>query len=234
MGKMTVLFEDEFESGNFLAWDGTTSRPLAEIGVVTNPVFKGLYSSRNRCFPGDSPYAMCYYSLIPFAIYSPLYYRNYIQFNRLPSTVGEEFAFIDIYRTDNQDMLAAGLSFQGGLPQWWLRYRDGAGFTSIYSPTPTPIPNNWYCIEIMNIIHAVNGEAHLWVGTPGGGESEILSAIGINSASAVNSRVGSGIFYHAGADTTIYVDCCVAADARIGPEVGLGRLPQYQNVHAGL
>ena len=159
-----VIFEDEFESGDFGAWDGTYTSVGNDATVSSTNPYESLYHGRfqTNAIVSGSTYAYCYEDLSP-AI-SEVYARGY-------------FYVVDgLPLNDNYDRFGLiGFEVGGTLTATFRVFRSGDvdrfniiginGTGSVQKSTDAiyPAEGQWYCLEFYIKVHNTLGEFRAWI-----------------------------------------------------------------------
>jgi len=209
-----TIFEDDFESGSFNTWSGTSRSSGETTSVVNTLVHHGAYSGKFTSNGGASnEYAYCYKNIMPL---SELYVRG----NFYVATYGiaednDRFYFLVMRGALQSNRVAyAGWRKVGGVVKWCLVIRHGTSNVVAYSTT-SPSRNRWYCVEVHWFESATVGYGKLWVNG-----ILVCSIAGKNTAYCGHAtRIDFGLPYIVGCNATkVYGDCCAVARAQIGPE----------------
>ena len=192
----TELFSDGFESGDFIAWTGTSGNP----SVVGSPVHHGSYAAEfsAAAWSWEGAYKA-------FTEQDTIFVRFYIRWASVPSGLGRVLRFEDqTPYTVSVDVLINDSTF---------RIRDVVNSTN-YDYSWSPDADTWYCIEVKAAVDTADaGELRGWLDG-----SEVITQTGLDlSGTAGIDRVYVGQYGQGGAITN-YVDCVVVADTYIGPE----------------
>ena len=192
----TVLFSDGFESGNFIAWTGTTGLPSVQ-GVV---VHHGSFAMASSVFND-----ICYKTIIAAGT---VYARFYVQWTVNP-IAGSTKLFLTIENNGIGQGIYAGVQDDGGTVKWRLSVNENDfAYHTYLANAPNPTTGIWYCVEVSWIRNAVGG-AKLWIDGV-----LVLTGGAPRDIDVDKVSVGAGDAFG-----TIYSDCVVVADAYIGPEI---------------
>jgi len=226
---MTQIFSDDFESGDFSAWTDTYTEGSPTVSVVSNPVHQGSYAEKATTNSGSGR-AMARKDI---TAQTEAYMRAYVRFSAFPNS-GVELCYLGL-RDYTENPTQAGIYNDGGTYKWRLRYWK-VGWTDLFSTTPTPQLDTWFCVEIYMKVDATNGEVKMWVDG-----NLIVQDSGFDTTSGGNiDRVCSGIIYYGGSQSIdIYVDDVVVADTYIGPISGGGlsipvAMRHYRNLRTAI
>jgi len=205
------MLDDGFESG-FSAWSGTGVTTGETSTTVNTQAYKGSYSAKfTSNGGGGTEYAYCYKTI---SSSTELFARGYFFVSQ--SGIADEsdrFYFI-IFRAGSNAVAYAGWKKTGGVVEWSLIVRNGAGYVYAYSTT-SPVLNHWYCVELHWKGDAANGLGELWADGV-----KVCSIAGGNTAYYGNvNQVRFGLPQITNcASTTIYCDSAKAAKTYIGIE----------------
>jgi hypothetical protein len=205
---MTQFFSDGFESGDFSAWNSTSSGGgAARPEVTTNRPHYGTYNMQYTITNG-------YYSKATKTITASntLYARVYFSLDTLPAS-GKQCTLIafsgsgsiaKIYATNN-----------AGNTVWKLSLRENGVYQNYLAATG-PNANAYYCVELYIKIDSAAGEATLYVN-----DCAVASTSGKktdNNGNITAVDVGEYDGYGGANTITVSVDDVKVADACIGPE----------------
>jgi DNA-directed RNA polymerase subunit RPC12/RpoP len=210
----TTIFAHNFEGGNFgydpstgFAWDGTSGA----ASVQDTYKHHGTYAAKFT-FAGGYQKAEAYYDFG--TSYDHVFTRNYVMFRgSLPGT-NQRHILID---NDNQSygrLYAIRIFNVGGTLNLnlWRKFPSDA---STWFPYAFQL-DTWYCIDTEYLRDGQNGGYRAWL-------DGILACedVGLNTSSwtHVEHFLGYNSDSHSAAHD-VYFDCCVIADAYIGPEEG--------------
>jgi len=215
-----VIFEDGFESGNFVAWTNVQGYGGGVASVSMEQPRSGIYSAKFEVAPTiEWAGALCSHNVTG---HIELYARAYFLIGQgLPLPAG----WFDILTFEEagepyEYIASVGISKRTGVDAWRLRARNGTGWVSVDG---SPVPNTlqYICVELHVTVDAVNGAVQLFVN--GVLDAQIL---GIDTTAFVLGRARFGIHKPSEASETgagnlnliVYVDNCVVAEEYIGPE----------------
>jgi len=202
----TRLFMDDFESGDFSAWDGTFISTGETAEVVTTDPHHGSYHAKFTCDGSSSgEYAFVYKTVSETVLYTRAYFKI---LTSLPAS-GKYYRLIQ-YRTDGHSNFAnLGIVNSAGTIYWQIDCFAGTDRYQYDIQLGT-----WYCLEFYAKVNTASGELKGYIN----GE-ELLSLTADFSGDTVINRVEVGERYSSGQTAhTIYVDCVVVADTYIGEE----------------
>jgi len=191
---MTVLFGDDFRTGNFNAWTGISGSPT----IVTSPVHNGTYAMSI-----NAPFTAVYKNI---AGQSTIFYRAYFYV----AAVGGEVIFQALTSAAWDELASIVRTSSGFLG---LYFRSGSDMINVNSATAFPL-GEWVSIEIKMVVHATVGEYRVYLN---GNEITDLTQTGLNTSNYGNIAViiaGTGWIQ---STATVYIADVVASDAYIGP-----------------
>lgn len=154
------LLEDNFETGNFNTWTGT-SNTLGESTTIGNKFPRQGSKSATFKSNGNSGFegAFCYRAISPS---SELYARGYFLVTSSGIVENNDRFFFILLKANGNGIAYAGWRKTQGTIKWNLIIRDGNGWISVFS-NENPLTNNWYCIELHWVNSATNGIGELYV-----------------------------------------------------------------------
>jgi hypothetical protein len=203
----TELFSDGFESGNFSNWTSTTTDGGTCTVEETETSYDGDYCQKVTVTGGTGSKAYSYKTLG--SSYSHLFVRVYFYLN-VDLDSGETAPFLALGPSGNDDYIFVRAREDSGDMKWQVRYLDGGEWTNSGYSTETLSKQTWYCVELEYDYSSSSWELYV-------DGSSVLSASSLTLYSDTDT-VKSGTTYSYGTHTS-YIDCVVAADTYIGPEV---------------
>jgi hypothetical protein len=206
-------FEDDFESGDFGAWSGTTLTSGDLATVTTLKPYSGTYSARFRTYAISSgtKRAAAYKSITES---STVYARAYFYISEgLPLTdTGDRFTLIQ-FLTSNGDKIS----------NLQIRHvAEGDRFTILSSDktqsTSAVIPklSTWYCLELYTKVHATEGSVRAFINGV-----ERLSLSNINTAqwgNIASVRFGLANSVNIQKRVTVYCDAAAIGTDYVGQQ----------------
>jgi hypothetical protein len=208
-----IKFAEGFESGNFSSWDRvfTTDGETASVqNTIAREDSHGAVFASNG---GSSfEYAYAYKTVDPA---SEVYAQGYFYISSLGiANDGDHLSFVTI-RAGSDSVAYAGLWQVKGLILWNLIVRDGANYVeSCGSANPyfSPLPNQWYGVELRWYLDANEGFGELYV------DGLLFTRItGVDTSAfgaADGVRFGLAELYNSD-DTKVYVDHAVIAGSSL-------------------
>lgn len=155
-----MQFKDDFESGDFSAWDGLHLSPGSTASVTMTLPREGQYSAL-FALNGSSTdeRADCYKNLPP----SPeIVAGAYFLVNSSGITANEGFLYFIMVVAGNNSVGFAGWSHSQGAVHWRLKIQNETGWTYVDSSS-SPTPNHWYYVELHWNEDVTNGTGELYV-----------------------------------------------------------------------
>lgn len=207
--KVTILFSDGFESGDFSKWDYLTETGGTGSVVTTDP-YRGTYHAKfSTDGAGDG-----IESVIAIKDFDPqliFYLRSYFKLLDSPSD-GVLWQILFAYSAVTGNLFWVYVTNDGGTLKWRFRYYDGGGFYP-YSglSTKTLSLDTWYAVELYIKIDPLTGEYKLFVD----GE-QVLAVTNVDSGSNGITRGNIQFAPEEVVAATAYYDSVVMADKRIG------------------
>jgi hypothetical protein len=206
---MTQLFGDDFESGDFSAWNSTSAGGGAEEPTVTtaNPHY-GSYHMQYVVMPG-------YWSKATKTIISSstVYVRAYFRLDTLPS-LNKQCNIISCSGGGGSIAKIYAANNAGGIV-WKLSLREN-GIYQHYFASAGPNVNSYYCVELYVNIDASVGEATIYVN--GLAVASTSGKKTDNNGNITGVDVGEYDGYGGTNTVTVSIDDVAIADAYIGPE----------------
>lgn len=206
------LFADDFESGSFSAWSGTSVSSGETATVQSATRHHGSYAARlTSNGGGGTEYAYCRKTIAPSI---ELYARGYFYTSQSGIIENNDRFYFLMFTAGSNNVAYAGWRKTNGVVKWFLTIRNGTSIVTAYSAA-VPVVGRWYCVELHWKKDSVNGLGELWVdGT------RVCSLTGRNTATYgdVNqARFGLAELSYC-ASTTVYGDCVKIARSYVGPE----------------
>lgn len=202
---MTVLFEDQFETGDFSAWTGN----VAQVSVVNTTSHHGSYCA--KLANSGTADSACYKTFG--TTYNMINGRVYAKVASIPLADGGWLSLLGFHMTGvvTNGVAYAGLANSGGIIKWFLKYRTFPGtWGTAYSATPTIDLNQWYCLEIKHVGSPVAGEDRLYIDGV-----EVIAITGLNNNDRGDPAGFLGFGWLNGVDSVseAYIDCTVCSDS---------------------
>jgi len=208
----TTIFEDNFESANFVAWSSTTRTSSETINIASNIVHGGSFSAYLTT-SGDGGYERAYASRSGLNL-GEVYTSAYVYVDQSGiADNADRFYFIQMMAGGN--MLAYGGWRQdtSGNLHWHIMIRDGTTTVGSYSTT-TPVTGTWHHVELHWKADATAGLGELIV--DGTVVASITNRNTANYGNTTTARLGIPEIYNC-APTTVYIDDVVLSTSGTEP-----------------
>ena len=208
---MAEHINNGFEEGDLSAWTGIQVSGGCSMAANNADIaaHHGSWTGKSVT-DGDDEWANVYYDKGAGAF--PQYARCYVQFPSLPSN-GKCFNFIVLEEAEVRRCAAAWLENNGGTYEWHADGYFGGAWKEVSYDTIQPVVDTWYCVELGYGIGAGPYTVKLWVSsnlttsdTGWGPDDPDIARFGQNITTSGQPTREAG---------TLYVDCCVFADAAI-------------------
>ncbi len=178
-----VLFEDEFQSGNFSAWSGTVTT-TGDNASVGSSAYEGVSGGRFQTgsIPSGTKYAYCYKDLSP--VVNEVYARGYFCIvGGLPLDDNDDRFGLIGFEVGGQLQCTFRIYRSSGVDRFNLIGFNGTSTFSRSADGVLPVEGRWYCVELHIRVHSSVGEYRAWIN-------------GVERISVVNvdtTRYGSGV-----------------------------------------
>lgn len=159
-----TLFDDDFESGNFAAWNGTTTTIGDNATVVSTSSYEGICSGRfqTNSVASGTKYAYVYSSLSP--VVSEVYARGYFYIaSGLPLDDNDDRFGLIGFEVGGQLQSTFRIRRSGGVDRFDVIGLDGSASVSRDSDAVYPFEGRWYCLEFYIRVHGTIGEYRAWI-----------------------------------------------------------------------
>ncbi|GAH79390.1 unnamed protein product, partial [marine sediment metagenome] len=212
----TILFEDGFETLPFTGfikippWD---AQPGTGVVTVTGALFhQGTYCEKIEVDNGEWGYAN-----VSFVGGNELYSRCYLRFDDAPDANGEFIPLGVRNRIDGNNFVMPMLWHDGADLYWGVELREATVYdhTNLEAVASNPAVDTWHCVETYMKSETgpatTDGIIRLWV-------ENVLRVEKLNCdiTDGNINRIDCGTSLNStGARINVYIDCVVAADARI-------------------
>ena len=206
-----IVFNGNFESGNFSAWTNTTT---AAVNLsVENQMLKCATSyATNECW------GYLYKWLDQ--NYTSLYWRWYVFFDNLPTTDYSYIGAGGMYNSGietnfgpENSVCSLNVVCENDAAYWRLSFSNNSQLYNYTSPR-TVEEDTWYLVELKAIQGGGDGEVHFYLNNA---EEYNATALTNNNNSGINNvSIGGGI--SAGQPVTWYCAGSVAGTEYIGPK----------------
>jgi len=204
--RATTIFSDGFESGDFSAWTGTSLNG-ATIAASSAQAHHGTYSAKTSGLQTAGEFAWVYKT---FTAAATIYSRHYTYLATVPANI---FVVSSISKWGGSHI---GLAIYNPTTSKWGIYNNIAAEFYYESGTSTFSGTTWYCVEMRITASATVGVCQLWIN---GVLKVDVSSKNTGSTNPDTVYIGGYLFANEAAERIVYSDCCVVADAYIGPEV---------------
>lgn len=159
-----VIFEDEFESGDYSQWAGVTTTTGDNASVASLNPYTGRYVGRFQTgtITSGTKYAYCYESLSQAA--TDVYARAYFYIaDGLPlNDDNDRFGLIG-FEIGSQLQCTLRVSRSGGVDRFSITGSNGTSSVSKNSDAFLPIEGQWFCLEFFIRVHSTIGEYRAWI-----------------------------------------------------------------------
>jgi hypothetical protein len=215
----TEFLRDDFESNNFNAWSGTQIDVGCALTTQNTTKHHGSYAAEattNGAAAAQSTY--CYHTLASSKAELYVRFYVYIKSHNLAVT-NDRFYFIRIMATAT-DVVNVGWRYITDGVKWQMISYSGAVQGNTNSANGLCSTGQWYCVEAYWLEDAVAGIARVYVNGILLLERTAIDSNDFGDATAVRMGITST------ANTVIadvIFDCCVIADAYIGPEISVAK-----------
>jgi len=212
-----ILLEDDFESGDFSAWNGTFATAGNNTASVASvDPYEGYY---HGYFQTDSvvsgvSYAYCYEVVSP-AI-SEVYARGYFKIvDGLPlDDDNDRFGLIS-FEVGEWLQCSFRVLRSGGVDRFNIIGYNGSSSVTKSSDAVYPAEGKWYCFEFFIKVHPTRGEYRVWIN---GVERITMTDLNTAEYGAGVSRVRFGLTYTANVQhrVEVYCDSVVVSTRYVG------------------
>ena len=176
----TVLFSDDFETGNLSKWNDRNGNPT----VSTTYKYSGNYACRGQYSFSEPIY------VFPSPGQPEIYMQYQAYFTSLPAA--KEGSFIEsgtiavgnLFTSPTADAITnAGIIYTGGSYKWvmWYTSPTNSSGGAIYINSPTPSANTWFNLSMYVKIDSANGLVRFSV------NDVVKSLTDLNTASLTNT-----------------------------------------------
>ena len=216
------IFGDDFESGDYSAWDDTRPWLGSEMKISGTTVFDGNYSADCEISNNVGTFAYAYVNFT--APETVVYHREYVRISSLPPVGAETdlFGIMDHVGTGSH-LGTVAVQNEDGSYRWKLEYYNNGAETADYKLIPTGDlkANTWYYIEVMVKSGRGDGEVKVWIAEDLHNIDEALPTI--KKSNLVNDDLDIGAVFFGGYVTGapypvhIYSDNVVISNIWTGP-----------------
>jgi hypothetical protein len=179
-----ILFEDEFESGNFSAWNGTNTSVGNKAVVTTLNPYQGPYHAafETNSVPSGANFAYSYVDLP--AATSEVYARAYFYIiDGLPLDDSDDRFGLILFEVNEQIVGTFRVHHSSGVDRFNVIGSNGTSGVAKSTDAIYPVEGEWYCLEFYVRVHESIGEYRVWING-----IEQITIANIN-----NARYGSGV-----------------------------------------
>lgn len=177
----TVLFLDNFETGNLSKWNDRNGNPTVSTTYKHsgNYACRGQYSFYEPVYVFPSSQNEVYlevwhrYTALPYAVEG-----SYVETGAL--VVGNPFI-----STDAEVIANSGIFYNNGAYKWVFWYEDSKSGGRFFVTSPPPAPNTWFKLSLYAKVDSVNGTYAFSVNDA---NTQIIT--GVNNA-IFNNKFGS-------------------------------------------
>jgi PKD repeat protein len=191
-----VLFEDGFESGDFVKWSYVTGAT-----VTSGDAHHGTYKA---VLDAGGEYAQAYFTAAP---RDHMFMRAYVRFDDLPTS--GDTTVLGLMGSGRYPVnLAVGVN--GGVVKWKLTCYGGVSGGK-YSTMMLPAADTWYCVEVEGKAYSTTAaESRVWIN---GTELTDITQTGLNNDAKIDRC-------YIGWTTAVprWYDCVAVDETYIGPE----------------
>lgn len=227
-----VLFEDEFESGDFSAWNGTTTTAGNKATVAALDPYEGAYHAyfQTDAIASGVNYAYSFVELSPTVseVYARAYF--YIVDGLSLDDNGDMFGLI-AFEVGEQPQCTFGVHRSGGVDRFNIVGLNGISAVTGSADAVYPVEGEWYCLEFYIRVHTTKGEYRAYIN-----DVEQITITNVNTASYGSgvTCVRFGLTYTANIQHTVEVYCdSVAVSTRpVGLLYAFGVIGDDANVPA--
>lgn len=211
-----VLFQDEFESGDFNAWNGTYTTVDDKVTVVSISPYDGVYHGRfqTNAIVSGVKCAYCYEELSPAV--SEVYARGYFHIvDGLPLDDNDDRFGLIGFEVNGELQSTFRIHRSGGVDRFNIVGLDGTSPVQKSTDAIYPAEGRWYCIEFYIKVHDTRGEYRVWIN---GVERIAITNLHITRYGTGVSRVHFGLTYTANVqhDIEVYCDSVVLSTRYVG------------------
>jgi hypothetical protein len=212
-GSQPPVFEDDFESGSFSKWSGTSQSSGETTAVEAYLPYKGTYHGRfSSNGGGGTEQAYCYKTISETELYARGYF---IIRSGLPLVDQDDRFYFMRLTSSNQYLAGVGIRLTGGVTKWVIHARTGSSWSTVYATSPNIEMNRYYCVELHWKKHSSAGLVEVYI--DGVKVSEIT---GIDTTYYGNAgRVDVGLMDVVNVQNAVmvYGDAFVLSHSYVGP-----------------
>jgi len=159
-----VIFEDEFESGDYSAWTGVSTTTGDNASVTALNPYTDRYASQFQtdAIASGTKYAYCYKSLS--SAFTDVYARAYFYIaDGLPLDDNDDRFGLIGFEVGSQLQCTLRVRRSGGVDKFNIVGLNGTGSVSKDSDAVFPVEERWFCIEFFIRVHSTIGEYRAWI-----------------------------------------------------------------------
>jgi hypothetical protein len=159
-----TLFNDDFESVDFSAWNGTFTTTGDNATIISTSPYEGLYSGRFQTdiVASGTRYAYAYRSLSP--VVSEVYARGYFYIaGGLPLDDNDDRFGLIAFEVGGQLQSTLRIRRSGGVDRFGIIGLNGSSSVNRDSDAVYPSEGRWYCLEFYIKVHGTIGEYRAWI-----------------------------------------------------------------------
>lgn len=159
-----VLFQDDFESGDFRLWSGTAATAKDNATVAPTNSYKGMYSGHfeTSAIISGTKYAYSYRDLSPAEVEVHARGHFYIA-NGLPlDDNGDRFGLI-AFEINGQLQGSFRIYRSGGIDRFSVVGLNGGSSVSKDTDSVYPTEGRWYSLEFSIKVSSTTGEYRAWI-----------------------------------------------------------------------
>jgi hypothetical protein len=200
-----IVFEDDFESGNFVPpWTGTQNASSGSSDIVTTAPYMGSKHAR-FWVNGTGTQSRCYKA---YTGMSSVNSRVYFRLESYPNVSSVEV----LEHCGTNAVTQVMISYISGTWRLTLRGRNASTWITNHTSQIISI-HQWYAIEIRTDVSGTNGNHSLWFN-----ETLAATITGVDSNDYGNvTRTYCGIVYISNTGATeVFIDACAIGDSYIG------------------
>jgi hypothetical protein len=209
-----VLFQDDFESGDFRVWNGTYSSSGSTV-VEAGNAYEGSY---HGSFNTDAVVSgvNCAYSYVDLASVSEVYARAYYYIvDGLPlDDNGDRFGLI-AFEVGGQLQTTFRIYRSDGVDKFNIIGYNGTGTVQKSADGVLPTEGRWYCLEFYIKVHSSRGEYRCWIN---GVERITITDLDTSRFGSGVTRVLFGLTSSVNVQhpVNVYGDCVVVSTRYVG------------------
>ena len=227
-----VLFEDEFENGDFSAWSGTYTTVDDNAIVASAYPYEGTYHSCFQTGAIVSGVKYAYSHLELSQAVSEVYARGYFYIvDGLPLNDNEDRFGLIAFEVGGQLQCTFRVHRSGGVDKFNIVGLSGTGSVQKSTDAVYPVERQWYCLEFYIKVHSSSGEYRAWIN---GVEQIAITNIDTTRYGSSVSRVRFGLTYTSNVQHSVevYCDSVIMSTRYIGQFRPLGVIGSVDEIPA--